>query len=88
MPLNKTADMLIPCANPACEEKWFVFLDGKPPVCPWCGTKVKNRFPVLEMYFAPKPGQFRMVEVLLMNMTLQRELEQQKARLKAQGFDV
>lgn len=40
---------------------------------------------------APKhdePGKFRMVEVLLMNMTLQRELEEQKARLKAQGFEV
>lgn len=40
---------------------------------------------------APKhgdPGQYRMVEVLLMNMTLQRELEEQKARLKAMGFEV
>jgi hypothetical protein len=40
---------------------------------------------------APKrdePGKFRMVEVLLMNMTVQRELEEQKARLKAQGFNV
>ena len=33
-------------------------------------------------------GQYRMVEVLLMNMTLQRELDEQKARLKAMGFEV
>ena len=35
-----------------------------------------------------EPGQYRMVEVLLMNMTIQRELEEQKARLKARGFEV
>lgn len=40
---------------------------------------------------APKrdePGKFRMVEVLLMNMTILREMEEQKARLKARGFEV
>ncbi len=57
--LNKTADLLMACANPACEERWFVHLDGKPFACPWCGTRVKGRIPVLELYYAPKPGQFR-----------------------------
>jgi serine/threonine protein kinase len=56
--LTKTADLLMPCANPACEEKWFVFSEGAP-YCPWCGTKVKGRVPVLDLFYAPKPGQFR-----------------------------
>ncbi|MCI0700687.1 MAG: serine/threonine protein kinase [Planctomycetia bacterium] len=57
--LNKTADLLFLCPNSACEERWCVHLEGKPPVCPWCGTKLKSRLPVLDLYYAPKPGQFR-----------------------------
>ncbi len=33
-------------------------------------------------------GQYRMVEVLLMNMTIQRVMEEQKASLKARGYEV
>jgi len=57
--LNKTADLLVPCGNSSCEEKWFVYREGQPLKCPWCGTTAKGRLPVLEFYYAPKPGQFR-----------------------------
>jgi hypothetical protein len=57
--LCKTADLLVPCGNAACEEKWFVALPGQPPQCPWCGWKPAARLPVLEFHYAPRPGQFR-----------------------------
>ena len=34
------------------------------------------------------PGRFRMVEVLLMNMNVQRIIEEHKAELKARGYEV
>lgn len=57
--LCKTADLLIPCGNSACEEKWFVYLQGRKPVCPWCGWKLTSKIPLLEFHYAPRPGQFR-----------------------------
>lgn len=57
--LCKTADLLIPCGNKACEEKWFVYLEGHKPQCPWCGWKHTSPLPLLEFHYAPRPGQFR-----------------------------
>jgi len=57
--LAKTLDLLIPCKNASCPEKWFVFVDGEAPRCPWCGAAVKERLPILEFYYAPRAGQFR-----------------------------
>lgn len=40
---------------------------------------------------APKnnwPGQFRMVEVLLMNMNVERAIEEHKAQLRAKGYEI
>ncbi len=58
--LNRTTDLLIPCGNTACEEKWFVYLpEQKHQNCPWCGWKLKQKLPVLEFHYAPRRGQFR-----------------------------
>ncbi len=57
--LRKTADLLLPCESPACDEKWFVYRDGVKTVCPWCNTRRGGHVPVLDLFYAPKPGQFR-----------------------------
>ena len=57
--LCRTADLLIPCGNGSCDEKWFVYRESHRPQCPWCGWKLKNPMPVLEFHYAPRKGQFR-----------------------------
>lgn len=47
---NKTMDLLIPCLNPECEEKFFVYNNEMHPVCPYCKTPVKNSYPILNFY--------------------------------------
>lgn len=37
--LLRAWDRLVPCANPACEKKWFILRDENKPVCPFCGTR-------------------------------------------------
>lgn len=57
--LSKTTDLIAPCGNKSCEEKWFVCLEGKPAMCPWCGWKLASPLPVLDFHYSPRPGQFR-----------------------------
>lgn len=40
--LVKTWDLLHPCTNPDCAAKWFILHDTSKPVCPFCGSRVKN----------------------------------------------
>lgn len=66
--LVRTADRLVPCLNPACEMKTFVFLESEGVHCPWCAYGVKGpgggirlpqlafkELPVLRLY-RPIPG--------------------------------
>ena len=48
--LYLTTDLLIPCGNPQCEEKWFIYVQGRPPRCPWCGWTLRSRVPLLKFY--------------------------------------
>lgn len=57
--LYRSEDLVIPCGNSSCEEKWFLYNEGEKPKCPWCGWKLKKPIPVLEFHFAPRKGQFR-----------------------------
>ena len=57
--LCRTQDLLIRCENRSCPEKWFVYIDGQKPVCPWCGWKLKSQIPILDFHYAPRQGQFR-----------------------------
>jgi serine/threonine protein kinase len=59
--LAKSQDLLLPCGNKACDEKWFLYIEGEKPRCPWCGWQQSEPVPVLELYYSPggRRGQFR-----------------------------
>ncbi len=53
--LLKTTDLMQPCSNKACEQKWFVFDNTASPKCPFCGEHIKGTLPVLDLYYEFKP---------------------------------
>lgn len=53
--LLKTTDLMQPCSNAACEQKWYVFDNTHSPKCPFCGTPHKGTLPVLDLYYEFKP---------------------------------
>lgn len=57
--LVKTVDLIQPCRNPKCEQKWYVFDNSTKPRCPFCGTPHQGKLPVLNLYSSRKEGQFR-----------------------------
>jgi serine/threonine protein kinase len=50
MALVKTVDLIQPCSNPLCQQKWYVFDNSTKPTCPFCATKFKGILPVLNLY--------------------------------------
>ncbi len=56
--LVKTIDLIQPCQNPGCDQKWYVFDNSTKPKCPFCGTPYKGKLPVLNLYSSRKEGQF------------------------------
>lgn len=48
--LIKTVDTILPCSNPKCPQKYFVFDNSKHPRCPFCGTPYKDLLPILNFY--------------------------------------
>lgn len=54
--LLKTTDLMQPCTNSSCEQKWYVFDNTNTPTCPFCGTTHKGTLPVLDLYYQFKPG--------------------------------
>ena len=48
--LVRTVDLLQPCANPVCLQKWYVFDNSTKPKCPFCGTPYAGDLPVLNLY--------------------------------------
>lgn len=57
--LVKTVDLIQPCQNPNCEQKWYVFDNSTKPVCPFCRTPFKGKLPVLNLYSSRKEGNFK-----------------------------
>ncbi|MBK8802766.1 MAG: kinase [Fibrobacteres bacterium] len=57
--LVRTMDLLQPCRNPSCEQKWFVFDNTVEPKCPFCGTPFHGMLPVLNLYSSSVEGSFR-----------------------------
>lgn len=57
--LVKTVDLIQPCQNSSCEQKWYVFDNSTKPKCPFCGTPFKGKLPVLNLYSSRKEGSFR-----------------------------
>lgn len=56
--LVRTADLLHPCPNPNCAQKWFVFDAGRKR-CPWCSTAIAGAVPILNFYREGNKGQFK-----------------------------
>ncbi|WP_259014651.1 helix-hairpin-helix domain-containing protein [Emticicia fluvialis] len=54
--LLKTTDLMQPCSNTACEQKWYVFNNTNKPKCPFCGTYHQGTLPVLDLYYQFKPA--------------------------------
>lgn len=57
--LVKTADLVQPCRNPRCAQKWYVFDNSTRPCCPFCQTQHLGPLPVLNLYSSRQQGQFR-----------------------------
>ncbi|MDR0717291.1 MAG: kinase [Azoarcus sp.] len=57
--LVKTIDLLQPCQNPQCMQRWFVFDNTTKPCCPYCGTPFKGKLPILNLYSSHREGNFR-----------------------------
>jgi len=53
--LLKTTDLMQPCSNSNCEQKWYVFDNTNSPKCPFCGTVHKGTLPILDFYYQFKP---------------------------------
>ena len=64
--LVRTTDLIIPCSNPSCEHKWFVFDNSTKPKCPFCGQEFHGYLPVLNLYYSHKQGQFHQENYRLM----------------------
>jgi serine/threonine protein kinase len=56
--LVKTIDLIQPCQNIDCLQKWYVFDNTTKPKCPFCETPYKGKLPVLNLYSSRKEGQF------------------------------
>ena len=64
--LVRTTDLIIPCSNPNCDHKWFVFDNSTKPKCPFCGQEFHSYLPVLNLYYSHKQGQFHQENYRLM----------------------
>lgn len=56
--LVKTVDLLQPCGNPNCEQKWYAFDSKMTSRCPFCGTAHTGTLPVLNLYSSHSKGKF------------------------------
>ena len=67
--LVKTVDLIQPCANKACDQKWYVFDNSTKPCCPFCGTPHKGKLPILNLYSSRTAGRYLSDEHRLMVYT-------------------
>lgn len=57
--LVKTVDLIQPCQNTSCGQKWYVFDNSNAPKCPFCNTPFTGKLPILNLYSSRKAGSFR-----------------------------
>lgn len=81
--LVKTVDLVQPCQNTACVQKWYVFDNSSKPACPFCSTPHRGQIPVLNLYSARKEGNFRPDNHRLMVWTNQSLFQWHANRLVA-----
>lgn len=56
--LIRTADNILPCSNPQCSQKYFIYNQSVKPKCPYCKTQYKHHLPMLEFYYTQKDNKF------------------------------
>jgi serine/threonine protein kinase len=56
--LVKTLDLMQPCLNTSCSQKWFVFDNTKTTKCPFCKTPYNKKLPILNLYSSKKAGKY------------------------------
>ena len=93
--LEKAWDLLQPCSNPNCTNKWFIMHDSANPVCPSCGTRVPQDSVVQLRLRKPtgRAGQWRYDRMLVLydGLTLHRwhmyagELRNERAQRDVQA---
>lgn len=57
--LLRTEDLLLPCDNPACTPRWFVYDNSRTPTCPFCHRPRTGTVPVLNLYTARAGTSFK-----------------------------
>jgi hypothetical protein len=57
--LVRTIDLLQPCSNKNCDQKWYVFDNTRKPLCPFCGTPYNRSLPILNLYSARGGAAYR-----------------------------
>jgi hypothetical protein len=57
--LVKTVDLIQPCLNSQCQQKWYVFDNTQAPVCPFCATPFTGNLPILNFYSNLQGGSFK-----------------------------
>ncbi len=57
--LVKTVDLIQPCSNRRCHQKWYVFDNTTKPCCPFCRASHKGVLPVLNLYSSRQEGKYR-----------------------------
>ncbi len=71
--LLKTWNLLHSCSNPNCEKRAFVLHNINDPVCPFCGTRIKDDTVLKLEFYAPRRGNpgrwFRKSEMIAENNT-------------------
>lgn len=48
--LVKTFDMVLPCGNSSCPQRWFVFNNKEVTICPYCQAPYQGQLPILNLY--------------------------------------
>lgn len=56
--LVKTLDLMQPCQNSSCNQKWFVFDNTTKPKCPFCNTPYTKKLPILNLYSSKQKGKY------------------------------
>lgn len=56
--LIKSVDLMQPCLNAACAQKWYVFDNSTKPACPFCQTPFRGQLPVLTFYSSRGKGKY------------------------------
>lgn len=62
----RTLDLIQPCENKNCNQKWFIFDNTSSPKCPVCKTVYSGRLPILDLYSKGPDGGFKPLNRRLM----------------------